>query len=275
MTVRLTNEARQFIGFFETETDVVPQDCILTEDGERVVFVVSRDDMSQAIGPGGRRVHRIEDRIGRRVELVENASDPGTFVANALRPAAVYDVTVTERDQERVAYAVVDGADMGVAIGTDGRNVRMAARLADRHVAVDRIELVPDPDACHAAVLDETGIEPVDVVFDPEHERYVVLVPSGSLATAIGTGGSHAAALRDAIGWSIEFVEYGEDPAELIAKAVHPATVQNVTVSATGVAYVEVDRADTGVAIGSAGRRIDRARLLADRYYDIEDVELA
>ena len=46
-----------------------------------------------------------------------------------------------ELDVAAVAYAEVDDDDRGVAIGTDGRNIELARRLARRHFDVDEIEL--------------------------------------------------------------------------------------------------------------------------------------
>lgn len=277
MTVRLTDEARRHIALFEAETDVVPRDCVVT-DGAGVAFVIDPADMARAIGPDGRRVERVEDRLGDPVELVEAASEPGTFVANALRPAAVYDVTVRERDRdgdvELVAYAEVDRADMGVAIGPDGKTVWLATRLADRHFDVDAVELVPDPASCAEAVAEETDVEPVDVVFDATHERLVVLAPSGCPSRLLERRSSHRQALRADLGWPVEVVENAPDAAGLIANALAPAQVRNVTVSDTDVAYVEVDSADTGTAIGDGGRTIDRARLLAERHAGVGAVEL-
>lgn len=274
--IRLSDEARQHIALFEDVTGVAARDCIVARDGDepRVVFVVPPEGMADAIGPGGRTVSTLEERLGSAVELVEDADTPGPFVANALRPAAVYDVTVREREHdggvETVAYAEVDADDFGAAIGAGGRNVSMATRLAERHHGVDAIELVPDPDSCLDAAADETGIEPVDALFDPVDERLLLLVPSGTADEVAGS----VDALKSRLGWPVEVVTYAGSAAELIENALAPATVQNVTVSQSGVAYAEVDRDDRGLAIGSDGRRIRRVRLLAERYYGVEDVEL-
>jgi N utilization substance protein A len=140
MRVTLSDEARQYIALFEDATDVAARDCIVDEEFDRVVFLVPAGEMGQAIGPGGRRVKRIEERIGRSVELVEDADRPEDFVANALAPAAVYNVTLSENDST-VAYAEVDREDRGVAIGADGRNIRLARELARRHFDIDDVEL--------------------------------------------------------------------------------------------------------------------------------------
>jgi N utilization substance protein A len=266
---------------------------------DRAVFVLPPGYMADAIGPDGRTVADVEERLNRRVELVEDADRPGDFVANALRPAAVYGVTVRERepdpgsddgdgggaggagganngtDTERIAYAEVNAADLGAAIGSGGRNVEMAVELAGRHHDIDAIELVPDPDSCIESVADRTGVEPVDALFDAVDERLLVVVPSGTLAESVGEDGAHAEALGSELGWPVEFVEYAPDAAGLVANALAPADVANVTVSDAGVAYAEVPEGQRGLAIGRGGRHIRRARLLAARYHDLDDVELA
>jgi N utilization substance protein A len=140
MTVTLSDRERQYLTLFEDEVGVTIRDCVVDEDSDRVLFVVAAGEMGEAIGPGGRHVQRIEERIGRSVELVENAETAENFVANALTPAAVYNVTISEND-DRIAYVEVDHEDTGVAIGTDGRNIEAARLLAARHFDIDDIQL--------------------------------------------------------------------------------------------------------------------------------------
>ena len=140
MPVTLSDEARQYIALLDEETDVAATDCVVDDEYGRVVFVVPPGTMGRVIGPGGEHVKRLERKIGRDVEVVEGADTPGAFVANALAPAAVYNVTVSGGDTT-VAYAEVDHDDTGVAIGKDGRNIELARRLAKRHFDVDEIEL--------------------------------------------------------------------------------------------------------------------------------------
>jgi N utilization substance protein A len=140
MAVTLTDEARQFIALFDEETDVAAIDCVVDDEYDRIVFVVPAGTMGQAIGPGGKHVQRVEEKLGRDVEIVEGADTPGDFVANALAPAAVYNVTISE-DDTTVAYAEVDRDDTGVAIGSEGRNIELARQLAKRHFDIDEIEL--------------------------------------------------------------------------------------------------------------------------------------
>ncbi|WP_339105066.1 NusA-like transcription termination signal-binding factor [Haloterrigena salinisoli] len=146
MGVTLDDDARQYLAAFEDVTDVSGQDCLVTDApaadaDERLTVVVSSGQMSEAIGPGGRTVKRYEERVGKPVRLVEDADDPEAFVANALSPAAVYNVTISE-NEDTVAYVEVAEEDRGVAIGSNGRTIDTARTLADRHFGIDDVQLI-------------------------------------------------------------------------------------------------------------------------------------
>ncbi|NHN41566.1 NusA-like transcription termination signal-binding factor [Halorubellus sp. JP-L1] len=138
MARTLSDEARRVLALFEDVTGATGLDCVVYED--RVVVLVARGDMGEAIGPGGEHVAEFEERLGTAAKLVETADSAADFVANALAPAAVYNVTISENG-DTVAYVEVDEADTGVAIGADGRNIEAARDLSRRHVDVDDIEL--------------------------------------------------------------------------------------------------------------------------------------
>ncbi|ARS89208.1 NusA-like transcription termination signal-binding factor [Natrarchaeobaculum aegyptiacum] len=178
MTVTLDDEARRYLALFEDVTGATGIDCVLefqsgseaVSDGgdgvtvgdssdaptvtivadsdgvdsaaaDRLIVVVSSGQMGEAIGPDGRTVKRFEERVDLPVRLVEAADDPETFVANALAPAAVYNVTISE-NEDTVAYVEVAEADRGVAIGSSGRTIEAARVLADRHFDVDDVQLI-------------------------------------------------------------------------------------------------------------------------------------
>jgi N utilization substance protein A len=136
----LSDRERRYLALFEDVTGAAGRDCVVTDD-DRVLVVVKVGEMGQAIGPGGQNVHKLEDKLGTDVKLVEDADTAADFVANALAPAAVYNVTISETDDGVVAYAEVADEDRGVAIGAEGRNIEEARRLASRHFDVEDIQL--------------------------------------------------------------------------------------------------------------------------------------
>jgi len=140
MTITLSDEARQLAALFETETEATVKDCVVDGTFDRVIVLIKAGEMGKAIGSGGERVRQVEEQIGKQIKLVEDAPTPEGFVASALAPAAVYNVTISEND-DRLAYAEVAEEDRGAAIGADGRNIDAARQLAERHYDIDDIEL--------------------------------------------------------------------------------------------------------------------------------------
>jgi len=138
MRVTLSADAKRYIRLFAEETDINPLDCLVEDD--RVVLLIPAGEMADAIGPDGHTVDRVEEKLGREIELVENADTPAAFVASALAPAAVRGVTISEQG-DRIAYAEVVEADRGIAIGSDGRRIETARKLAQRHYDIDDIKL--------------------------------------------------------------------------------------------------------------------------------------
>lgn len=138
MRVTLSDEARRFIGLFDEETDISPNDCLV--EGDRIVFLIPAGKMADAIGPNGRIVKRVERKLGRRIELIEDAETAEAFIKNTLAPAVVRGVTISEQG-DRIAYVEVVDADRGVAIGTDGTHIDTARTLARRHHDIDDIQL--------------------------------------------------------------------------------------------------------------------------------------
>ncbi|MFB6093591.1 MAG: NusA-like transcription termination signal-binding factor [Halanaeroarchaeum sp.] len=131
--------ADEAVRVFEAITSVTPEDCVVDERFDRLIFLVPAAEVSRAIGPDGATVERVEARLETGVEVVADAPTPAEFVAEALSPATVRNVTVSENG-DVVAYVEVDHEELGLAIGREGRNVHAAKRLAARRFGVDDVQ---------------------------------------------------------------------------------------------------------------------------------------
>lgn len=121
-----------------------------------------------------------------------------------------------------------------------------------------------------------TKISPKDCIIDKRLERVIFLVSRGSVGTAIGRSGLNIKKLKEALGKDVEIVEDDENPERFIKNALIPAAIEKVTVvkrkEKSTLAFVTVKRGQRGLAIGKDGRNIERARVLARRHFDIENV---
>ncbi|PFG38475.1 NusA antitermination factor [Georgenia soli] len=81
------------------------------------------------IGPMGQRVRAVMAELdGEKIDIVDYSDDPATFVANALSPSKVSSVEVVDAEA-RAARVVVPDFQLSLAIGKEGQNARLAARL--------------------------------------------------------------------------------------------------------------------------------------------------
>lgn len=81
------------------------------------------------IGPMGQRVRNVMSELsGEKIDIIDFDADPARFVANALSPAKVMSVTVID-ETTRAARVVVPDFQLSLAIGKEGQNARLAARL--------------------------------------------------------------------------------------------------------------------------------------------------
>lgn len=132
----------------------------------------------------------------------------------------------------------------------------------------------------YAALFEKiTGIVPLDTIIDPQYNRIIFVVDKGFAPLAVGRGGVNIKRLKELIGKDVEVVEKGDTPEELIRNCLYPARVLAVKItklpSSGYVAIATVHPDDKAIAIGKQGRNINRAKLLAKRYFDIEKVILS
>ncbi|MGO1049939.1 transcription termination factor NusA [Crossiella sp. CA198] len=81
------------------------------------------------IGPMGARVRNVMSELfGEKIDIVDYSEDPATFVGNALSPAKVVAVHVVD-ERAKTARVIVPDFQLSLAIGKEGQNARLAARL--------------------------------------------------------------------------------------------------------------------------------------------------
>jgi N utilization substance protein A len=121
-----------------------------------------------------------------------------------------------------------------------------------------------------------TKISPKDCIIDKKLDRIIFLVSRGTAGTAIGRQGIHIKKLKTVLAKDIEIVEDDTDPERFIKNTLVPAIVEKVVIvrrkDKHDLAFVTIKRGQRGLAIGKDGRNIERARLLAKRHFDIENV---
>lgn len=112
---------------------IVEIKSISREAGSRTKIAVyskedSIDPMGACVGPKGIRVQNIVNELkNEKIDIIKWKKLPEEYIANALSPAKVIDVTINE--ESKSARVVVEDNQLSLAIGKEGQNVRLAAKL--------------------------------------------------------------------------------------------------------------------------------------------------
>ncbi|WP_152362460.1 transcription termination factor NusA [Microlunatus speluncae] len=108
--------------------------AVAREAGHRskIAVISNNSDVSAkgaCIGPMGQRVRAVMHELNEeKIDIIDYSPDPATFVGHALSPAKVTSVTVVD-ESLRAARVVVPDYQLSLAIGREGQNARLAARL--------------------------------------------------------------------------------------------------------------------------------------------------
>ena len=114
---------------------VVEVKSISREAGSRSKIAVYSNDeevdaMGACVGPKGVRVQNIVNELkNEKIDIIKWSKDPAEFIANSLSPAKVLSVEVDE--ENKTAKVVVDDNQLSLAIGKEGQNVRLVAKLTN------------------------------------------------------------------------------------------------------------------------------------------------
>ena len=121
-----------------------------------------------------------------------------------------------------------------------------------------------------------TGAYVEDCIIDEKNDRIIFVVKQGDVGLAIGRGGRKIKLLEQVIKKRLEVVEYVNDVREFLINALRPVRVQGfrLTEKPDGrkIAVITVDPRDKARAIGKNGRNAEKLRLLAKKYFDIDNV---
>ena len=92
------------------------------------------------IGPGGARVRAVMENLGpEKIDIVDWSADPAKFVASALSPAVATGVQVIS-EKNKTAIAFIHDDQLSLAIGTEGQNARLAAKLTGWKIGIESTE---------------------------------------------------------------------------------------------------------------------------------------
>ncbi|HUR16139.1 MAG TPA: transcription termination factor NusA [Candidatus Limnocylindrales bacterium] len=203
----------------EIHAGTVEVKAIAREAGSRSkVAVTSRQDgldpVGATVGQRGGRVQAVVAELGgEKIDVIPWNEDPAIFVANALSPAQVVSVTIDE--DNRIANVTVPERMLSLAIGREGQNARLAAKLTGWRIDIRSDQAparqpAPAPDA-EPSQTDETAaeVEPSAIEEVQEPATGFVRTPEGiDQAAAVAVAVAEGEVVTEA---TVEAAAAGED----------------------------------------------------------------
>jgi N utilization substance protein A len=142
----------------EISNGLVEIKAVAREAGSRSKVAVTAtsenvDPIGSCVGQRGARIQTIIAELGgEKIDIIEYDEDSARFIANALAPAKVINVDINERDKKALVKVKED--QLSLAIGRDGQNVRLAARLTGW-----RLDIVGDKQESKKTIKQESKEE--------------------------------------------------------------------------------------------------------------------
>ena len=140
----------------------------------------------------------------------------------------------------------------------------------------EKIKLTSDELRLISLFQSITSASARDCVVDEKMDRVIFIVNKGQMGLAIGKGGATIRQLQNVVGKKVELVEYSDDPSEFIRNILNTDMINEIRINdkidGTRQAIVIVDAKKKGVVVGREGRNAEKARLLANRYFQISNV---
>ena len=152
----------------EIANGIVQIKSIAREAGSRTKMAVYSSEMmidpvGACVGPRGSRVEKVIAELrNEKIDIIKWSPDPAEFVANALNPAHVVSVFIS--DAEKICRVIVPDSQLSLAIGKEGQNARLAAKLTGWKIDIKS-------ESQFAEHLREQGLSIEEVLGEPEVQQ--------------------------------------------------------------------------------------------------------
>jgi N utilization substance protein A len=239
--------------------------AIAREPGHRTKIAVASNDpnvdpVGACVGARGSRVRQVVNELrGEKVDIVEWRDDTKSFIAEGLSPARVKEVRLD--DEAMIATVIVPDHQLSLAIGKEGQNARLAARLTGYKIDIKS--------------------ESQDLGLDLEEED-LEAAATEQAAEAVADGGTDVEAAAEAVaveGAAEAAVAEELDEAAEVVAAIEDAEIETEIVEAAEAAVVEelevVAEAEEIVAEAEGAEEAAEAEVVAEAEEIVAEAELA
>ena len=207
----------------EISDGIVEIKACAREPGHRTKIAVSSNDatidpVGACVGARGARVRMVVNELrGEKIDIIPFSDDPGEFVTRALSPAKIKEVVVDE--ESGTATVVVPDYQLSLAIGKEGQNARLAARMTGW-----RVDIKSETEVADEAAYEQVDWAEGEWVVDEETGEQVWQPADGGAAMSIEEWSEAVAEDSEEVDDSESSLE--ENTEEAAVEAEEPAAVE-------------------------------------------------
>ena len=134
--VKYSSDSMKLITLFESITGAEVKDCI---SNDKLIFIIRENEMGKAIGKKGANVKKIEDKLRKKIKLVEFTNDVAGFVKNLIYPIEVQEINF---DNGVVTIRGKDSGSKAMLVGRDRQNIMHLSDIVGRYFDVREIRVI-------------------------------------------------------------------------------------------------------------------------------------
>lgn len=137
--LKLDQETLELSSLMERITNARVKDCFKDEANETIYLVVAPGELGKAVGKGGSNIRLVQEKIGKKVRVIEFNDNLASFVRNLIYPLNVAEIKeeagdVIIRDDNKKTKSLL--------IGREGRNLKLLNRAVRRFFSVNEVKVI-------------------------------------------------------------------------------------------------------------------------------------
>jgi N utilization substance protein A len=132
----MSKDEMDLVFFLLQKTGSLARDCVInkTDTGDKLIFVVNKDDIPKIIGRSGEMINTLKKELKKDIDVVVYADKLEQFVCNLFHPIKLNNVNLkTTKEKKHIIEIYVDKKDIGRAIGKQGIFLERAKLVLNRH----------------------------------------------------------------------------------------------------------------------------------------------